>query len=121
MLTVLLISCISSSCLQVWRWHLRARYISAQRDHLAFSKYYEEGRVTALKYFEKSEALMAAELALSDEDKRSAIVSRHIARAVRVMEQEEEDLKLSCRRGIADFVEAREYVDELITKTRMQP
>jgi hypothetical protein len=92
MVTVLLVAVINASCLQGWRWRLRSRYVAAQHEHLAFRKYYDEGRVTPLKYFEKSEALMAAGLALAGEDERHAIVSGHIARVVQVMRQEEDDL-----------------------------
>jgi hypothetical protein len=120
LLTILLVAVLNASCLQFWRWRLRSRYVAAQHDHFAFRKYYDEGRVTPLKYFEKSEALMAAELALAGEDERHTIVSGHIARVMQVMRQEEDDL-LPGRGSIACLAEAREYVDDLISKTRMQP
>jgi hypothetical protein len=113
LLTVLLVAVMNASCLRVWRWRLRSRYVAAQYDHFAFRKYYDEGRVTPLKYFEKSEALMAAELALAGEDERRAIVSSHIARVLQVMRQEEDDL-LTCHRSVACFEEAREYLEDLV-------
>ena len=88
-------------------WHLHDRYASAQHDHLTVRKLYDEGRVTALKYFEKSESLMTAELALAGENDRSGIVSRHVARIIQVMKQEEND-SIGCR-GVACLAEAREY------------
>jgi hypothetical protein len=120
LLTVQLVAVLNASWLQVWRWRLRSRYVAAQHDHFAFRKYYDEGRVTPLKYFEKSEALMAAELALAGEDERHAIVSSHIARVLQVMRQEEDDL-LPCHRSVACLAEARDYLDDLISKTRIQP
>jgi hypothetical protein len=121
MVTVLLTACINASCIQVWKWHLRVRYDSAHHDHLKFRKYYEEGRVTPLKYFEKSETLMAAELALAGENDHRDIVSQHVARITQVMRQEENDLTVTLSCGGIDFLaEAREYVDGFMAKTRAQ-
>jgi hypothetical protein len=77
--------------------------------------------VTPLKYFEKSESLMAAELALAGEDDRRDVVSQHVTRITQVMRQEENDLTLTLSHGsIAYLAEAREYLDGFMAKTRGQ-
>src|SRR4051812_44452115 len=85
MLAVMATACLTAAYVEV----ARLRYISALREHSTYGRLYEEGRVTPLKYLEKSQVLMETQIALwTSKTDRTAFVSAHLDRVTKLMKRE---------------------------------
>ncbi len=89
-------------------------FLSAWQEHRMYQRlYYDEGRITALKYLEKSEDFMKAQIALSLSDReRKGFVSAQHDRALAVLKLVEEDIdRYGCRGGIDPAIEVKQYLN----------
>ena len=111
MIGVMAVALAIGSYIHASRWYdLRTRYVSALREYSVHERFYEEGRVTALRFFEKSQDLMEAQVALCfTKAGRSAVVSAHLNRAANLIKREESELEV-CSRGVSDVEEIRYYL-----------
>ena len=113
-LTIFACAALTTTYIHASRAVRRSLYDTALRNHCRYQEYYAERRVTPLKYIEKSQELMDAEIALfaSSRDP-AAFILAHLDRVTKVVNRENRELfeRGCCRGGCADAAEAAEYLD----------
>ena len=123
MMVVLLAAALAGSYVHAELWYWRAEIAAALRSEHTYLTRYDEGRVTACKYFEASERLMRAQVARSrNRTERRAAEAAALDRSVRVLENEQRLLCGGLHEGsVVDVAEAAQYVDDLLARLGMPP